>query len=43
MIRAAGIGVAVANAPEEIRAAADIVLQADHEHDAVAEAIRQYA
>ena len=43
MIRAAGIGVAVANAPEEIRAAADVVLQADHEHDAVAEAIRQYA
>ena len=43
MIRAAGIGMAVANAPEEIRAAADIVLQADHEHDAVAEAIRQYA
>ena len=27
---------------QEIRAAADIVLQADHEHDAVAEAIRQY-
>ena len=43
MIRVAGIGVAVANAPEAIREAADVVLEADHEHDAVAEAIERFA
>ena len=42
MIVAAGLGVAVANATEETRAAADYVCQSDNEEGAVAEAIERF-
>lgn len=41
MIRAAGLGVAMGNAPEHIRAVADLVT-ADCDHDGVAEVIETY-
>ena len=41
MIRAAGLGVAMGNAPERIRAEADLVT-ADCDHDGVAEVIEKY-
>lgn len=41
MIRAAGLGVAMGNATEEVKAAADIVT-ADCDHDGVAEIIEKY-
>jgi hypothetical protein len=41
MVREAGISVAVANACDEVKAAADIVLERNHEQDAVAEAIHR--
>ena len=39
MIEHAGIGIAVGNALTEIKALADIVLQHDCEHDAIAELV----
>ena len=42
MIRGAGIGVAVANALPEVKAAADYVTKNDCNHDAVAEIVEQY-
>lgn len=42
MIQYAGLGVAVANAREEVKAIADYVTQADHNHDAVAEVIERF-
>ena len=42
MIRFAGIGVAVSNALEEVKAVADIVLDRHHEDHAVAEAVHTY-
>ena len=39
MIEHAGIGIAVGNAVPEIKALADIVLQHDCEHDAIAELV----
>ncbi|MCZ7646537.1 MAG: Cof-type HAD-IIB family hydrolase [Planctomycetota bacterium] len=42
MLAAAGWGVAVANAAEPVRAAADAVTAADCEHDAVAEAVERW-
>ena len=41
MLRAAGLGIAVANANEHVLAAADVVV-ADNDHDGCAEAIRRY-
>ncbi len=43
MIRAAQIGVAMKNAAPEVKAAADYVTEADHNHDGVAEVIRRFA
>lgn len=42
MIRAAGLGVAVANASDDARAAADYVCEADNNAGAVAEAIERF-
>ena len=42
MIRGAGIGVAVANALPEVKAAADYITQSDCDHDAVAEIVEKY-
>lgn len=42
MIRAAGLGVGVANTPEEMKPQCDAVTEADFMHDAVAEAIQKY-
>ena len=42
MIRGAGIGVAVANALPEVKAAADYITQNDCDHDAVAEIVEKY-
>lgn len=42
MLRAAGLGVAVANATDEAKAAADYVCQADNDHGAVAEALEKF-
>lgn len=42
MIRAAGIGCAVANASAEVRAAADYVTKRDNNHSAVAEVVRRF-
>ena len=39
MIENAGIGVAVGNAEPEIKALADMVLQRDHNHDAMEELV----
>ena len=41
MIRAAGLGVAMGNATEEVKAAADLIT-ADCDHDGVAEIIEKY-
>ena len=41
MIEAAGVGVAVANATDEAKAAADYVCEADNNAGAVAEAIER--
>ena len=41
MLKAAGLGVAMGNAPEAIRAAADYVT-ADNNHDGVAEALKRF-
>ena len=41
MIRAAGLGVAMGNAPERIKAEADWIT-ADCDHDGVAEVIEKY-
>lgn len=41
MLEAAGLGVAMGNAGDEVKQAADVVV-ADNEHDGVAEAIRRY-
>ena len=42
MIRAAGIGVAMRNASEEVKAAADVITQRDNNHDAIAEVIARF-
>ena len=42
MIRGAGIGIAVANALPEVKAAADYVTKNDCDHDAVAEIVEKY-
>ena len=39
MIRAAGVGIAVSNALEEVKQAADYITENDNEHDAIAEVI----
>ena len=41
MIEAAGLGVAMGNATEDVRAAADVIT-ADNNHDGVAQAIEDY-
>jgi hypothetical protein len=43
MIRWAGVGVAMANATEEVRAAADWVTTRDHSHGGLAEAVERFA
>ena len=42
MIQAAGVGVAMANATDEIKAAADRVTTRDNNHDGIAEVIDWY-
>ena len=42
MIQNAGIGVAVANALPEVKAAADYVTQRDNDHDAVVEIVEKF-
>lgn len=42
MLRAAGVGVAMANAVEEAKAAADYVTERDNNHDGVEEIIRKF-
>lgn len=42
MIRAAGLGCAVANATDEAKAAADYVCQADNNAGAIAEVIEKF-
>lgn len=42
MLRAAGVGVAMANAAAEIKAAADYVTERDNNHDGIAEVIRKF-
>ena len=42
MVRAAGVGVAMANGIPEIRAAADYVTEADNNHSGIAEVIRTF-
>jgi Cof subfamily protein (haloacid dehalogenase superfamily) len=42
MIRFAGLGVAMANADAAVRAGADVVTQADNDHDGVAEVVEKY-
>lgn len=42
MIRAAGIGVAMANATQEVKAAAQYITKNDNNHDGVAEVVAQY-
>ncbi len=41
MIEQAGIGIAVGNALDEIKAAADWILEADHNHGAIAQAVEK--
>ncbi|MFD0896756.1 Cof-type HAD-IIB family hydrolase [Loigolactobacillus binensis] len=43
MIKAAGLGVSVQNGIPAVKAAADYVTSADHQHSAVAEAIEKFA
>lgn len=42
MLQAAGVGVAMANAAEEVKAAANAVTQRDNNHDGIAEVIAHY-
>ena len=42
MIKAAGLGVGVANTVEEMKKECDVITDADYEHSAVAEVIRKY-
>lgn len=42
MIRAAGIGVAMANGTEEVKAAADYITQRDNNHDGIAEVVLRF-
>lgn len=42
MIRAAGVGIAMRNAVEEAKAAADYVTERDNDHDAIAEIIEKF-
>lgn len=42
MIRAAGVGVAMANGIDEVKAAADYVTQRDNNHDGIEEIIRKF-
>lgn len=42
MIRAAGVGVAMSNATEEVRAAADYITERDCDHDGIAEVIEKF-
>lgn len=42
MLQGAGVGVAVASALDSVKAAADLVTQADHNHDAMAEVIDRF-
>ena len=42
MIQAAGTGCAVANAQEEVKAAADCVTRNDNNHSAVAEIVEKF-
>ena len=42
MIRSAGIGVAMANGIDEVKAAADYVTQRDNNHDGVAEVVERF-
>ncbi len=42
MIKAAGIGVAMANAHPKVKTVADYVTEADHDHSGVAEVIRKF-
>ncbi len=42
MIEAAGVGVAVANAREPVKAAADYITERDNDHDAITEVIRKF-
>lgn len=42
MIRAAGIGVAMANGTEQVKAAANYVTQRDNNHDGVAEVVERF-
>lgn len=42
MLRAAGTGIAMANATDEVKAEADAVTERDNDHGGVAEAVRRY-
>ena len=42
MIEAAGVGIAMANATDEVKAAANAVTQRDNNHDGIAEVIQRY-
>ena len=42
MIKAAGVGVAMINAPENVQQAADIVTKTDNDHDGLAEILLRY-
>ena len=42
MIKAAGVGVAMINAPENVKQEADIVTTADNDHDGLAEILLKY-
>ena len=42
MIKAAGVGVAMINAPENVQQEADIVTKADNDHDGLAEILLRY-
>ena len=42
MIQGAGIGVAVGNALDEVKAAADYVTKRDNDHDAIAEIVEKF-
>ena len=42
MIRAAGVGVAMANATDEVRTAADYVTKNDNNHDGIAEVVEHF-
>lgn len=42
MIRAAGLGVAIANATDEVKAAADVVLESTCDEDPMTEVIERF-